>query len=64
MKKKYQSELLGAIHETAEGLYKIGVINDKEMREYNKDCLASKTVSTESPDAQKTEVKRAELVTA
>jgi len=39
MKDNYQSELLGAIHETAEGLYKIGVIDDKEMREYDKDCL-------------------------
>ena len=64
MKKKYQSELLGAIHETAEGLHKIGVINDKEMREYNKDCLASKTDYSEVPDAQKTEKKHAELVTA
>jgi len=36
---KYQSELLGAIHETATGLHKIGVINDKEMREYDGDCL-------------------------
>ena len=64
MKVKYQSELLGAIHETATGLHKIGVINDKEMREYNKDCLASKTDTAEAPDAQKTEKKRAELVTA
>ena len=63
MKKKYQSELLGAIHETADGLHKIGVINDKEMREYNRDCLASKTDSSEALDAQK-EVKHAELVTA
>jgi len=40
MKEKYQSELLGAIYETAEGLHKIGVINDKEMKEYDDDCLA------------------------
>ena len=39
MKAKYQSELLGAIHETAVGLHKIGVINNQEMREYNDDCL-------------------------
>ena len=42
MKEKYQSELLGAIHETATGLQKIGVINDEEMREYDKDCLSQK----------------------
>ena len=39
MKEKYQSELLGAIHETATGLHKIGVINNQEMKEYNEDCL-------------------------
>jgi DNA-binding transcriptional regulator YiaG len=64
MKKKYQSELLGAIHETAVGLHKIGVINDKEMLEYNKDCLAPETDAAETSSSQKTEVKHAELVTA
>ena len=39
MKEKYQSELFGAIHETATGLHKIGVINNQEMMEYNEDCL-------------------------
>jgi DNA-binding transcriptional regulator YiaG len=39
MKRKYQSELLGAIHETAAGLHKIGVITDAELREYDVDCL-------------------------
>ena len=39
MKKKYESELLGSLHETAAGLYKIGVIDSKEMREYDKACL-------------------------
>jgi len=42
MKKKYQSELLGSIHETAVGLHKAGVIDDKEMREYDEDCLTQK----------------------
>jgi DNA-binding transcriptional regulator YiaG len=37
---EFQSELLGAIHETATGLHKIGVINDKEMQEYDEGCLA------------------------
>jgi len=39
MKNKYQSEFLESLHETAVGLKKIGVISDKEMREYDKDCL-------------------------
>ena len=52
MKEEYQSELLGAIHETDTGLYKIGVIDDKEMREYDDDCIVQKpkTVNeTEKP---------------
>jgi DNA-binding transcriptional regulator YiaG len=44
---KYKSEFLESLHETAVGLHNIGVINGKEMREYDKDCLvpASKTSS-------------------
>jgi len=39
MKKKYKSEFLESLHETAVGLHNIGVINGKEMRDYDKDCL-------------------------
>ncbi|MDR3341429.1 MAG: hypothetical protein LBT14_01340 [Treponema sp.] len=39
MKKKYQSEMLMVIHEMAQGLYKIGAIDDVAMREYDEDCL-------------------------
>jgi len=39
MKKKYNSDFLESLHETAVGLHNIGVINDKEMREYDQDCL-------------------------
>ncbi|WP_461255145.1 XRE family transcriptional regulator [Treponema sp. R80B11-R83G3] len=39
MKNKYNSDFLESLHETAVGLNKIGVINDKEMREYDRDCL-------------------------
>jgi len=39
MEDKYQSELLGAVHETVMGLHKIGVIDNDEMMEYDRDCL-------------------------
>ena len=39
MKNKYNSDLLESLHETAVGLHNIGVISDKEMCEYDKDCL-------------------------
>jgi DNA-binding transcriptional regulator YiaG len=51
MNRKYQSELLGAIHETAAGLHKIGVITDAELREYDADCLLPA-----SPPMKNTEV--------
>ena len=58
MKKKYQSELLGAIHETATGLYKIDVISKKEMKEYNEDCLA------QEPETEYTIKKKPEVANA
>jgi DNA-binding transcriptional regulator YiaG len=56
MKVKYQSELLGAIHETAAGLHKIGVINNKEMQEYDEDCIV--------PSEKPVEEEHTDLVTA
>jgi DNA-binding transcriptional regulator YiaG len=44
--KKYQNDFLGSLHETAEGLYKIGVINDAEMREYDRNCLVGEDQTT------------------
>jgi len=37
--KKYQSEALMVIHQDAEGLHRLGIINDAEMREFDDDCL-------------------------
>jgi len=47
MKNKYNSDFLESLHETAVGLNNIGVINDKEMREYDRECFvpAPKTSS-------------------
>jgi len=39
MKRKYQSKILRAIHEDAEGMHKLGIISDAEMREFDEDCL-------------------------
>jgi DNA-binding transcriptional regulator YiaG len=40
-KGKYKSELLMVCHMDAQAMHDIGVISDKEMREYDRDCLAS-----------------------
>jgi DNA-binding transcriptional regulator YiaG len=41
MENKYNSDFLESLHETAVGLHNIGVINDKEMLEYDRDCFIS-----------------------
>jgi len=37
--KKYGSEALMVIHQDAEGLHRLGIISDAEMREFDEDCL-------------------------
>jgi len=38
-KGKYKSEILMVCHMDAQAMHEIGAISDKEMREYDKDCL-------------------------
>jgi len=37
--KKYKSEPLMVIHQDAEGLHRLGIISDAEMKEYDEGCL-------------------------
>jgi len=39
MKKKYQSKILGAIHEEAQSLHEAGIIDDIGMKEFDETCL-------------------------
>ena len=39
MAKTYRSKVMAAIHETAEGLYKSGGMDEKTMREFDEACL-------------------------
>jgi putative transcriptional regulator len=41
MSKKYKSDALKALHETAEGLHRIGLINKKTMRDFDSSCLTT-----------------------
>jgi len=38
-KGKYKSELLMVCHMDAKAMHKVGAISDKEMKEYDRDCL-------------------------
>jgi len=50
MKKKYQSKILGAIHEEAQSLYEAGVIDDIGMKEFDDACLVpTRTKKTVMP---------------
>jgi len=39
--KKYQSDTLEALHETALGLHRIGLIDTKTMRDFDASCLTT-----------------------
>jgi putative transcriptional regulator len=39
MAKRYKSELRAALHETVEGLHRIGLVDKKTMREFDDRCL-------------------------
>jgi len=47
--KKYQSEALEVIHQDAEGLHRLGIISDKEMREYDQGCLVKEPEASYTP---------------
>ena len=39
MTKRYKSDLRAALHETVEGLHRIGLVDKKTMREFDERCL-------------------------
>jgi hypothetical protein len=49
MAKKYQSELLGVLHQDALADYQLGIISEAEMREYNEECLVPEPDQTPKP---------------
>ena len=55
MAKKYQSDALEALHETAQGLHRLGLIDKQTMQNFDASCLT--TVEKMSP-AEIAEVRR------
>ena len=41
MTKKYKSELRAALHETVEGLHRIGLVDKTTMRDFDERCLTA-----------------------
>ena len=50
MKKKYESEALMVCHQSAEYLFKVGIISADEMREFDEDCLVHEPESVLKPE--------------
>ena len=48
----YKSELLMVCHMDAKAMHEVGAISDKEMREYDCDCLVSLPKNSEDAKAQ------------
>jgi putative transcriptional regulator len=46
--KKYKSPVMRHIHQEAASLYKHGIINAAEMREFDKDCLVKPEIAGNS----------------
>jgi len=44
MEKKYYSEALMAVHESARDLYEIGAISEDEMKEFDEGCFVNEPV--------------------
>jgi len=42
MKKKYQSEVLEVLHETATGLHRLVLVDEKTMRDFDVSCLTNR----------------------
>jgi hypothetical protein len=42
--KKYQDDMARSVHETMEGLYKLGAISPSEMHEFDVECLVPSAI--------------------
>lgn len=60
---KYESKMLQTIHENALAEFKLGLITEAEMREYDELCLPEKTTNEDFVQ-EEIDVKHAGLVTA
>ncbi|MCL2231245.1 MAG: hypothetical protein FWC01_09140 [Treponema sp.] len=40
MKKNYESEALKVCHQSAQNLFKLGVIDENEMKNFDNDCIS------------------------
>jgi len=67
-KGKYKSELLMVCHQDAKAMHEVGAISDREMREYDRDCLTNHKAEKKSTpvytDNDSVDIKNISHVTA
>jgi DNA-binding transcriptional regulator YiaG len=57
MEKKYQSEALMVSHQSAESLFRLGVISEAEMKEFDNICFAEEEPEVNFEDEKSTVLK-------
>jgi len=60
---KYESKILEAIHEQALSEFRLGLISEADMREYDEACLPAETLQ-ENTEHETETIEHAESVTA
>jgi DNA-binding transcriptional regulator YiaG len=53
MNKKYPSEAMQVIHEDIKGMYKLGIVSEARMKEFDKMCLAQEPEKAKQKKKQK-----------
>jgi DNA-binding transcriptional regulator YiaG len=61
---KYESDIAEMIHENAIANYKIGILSEAEMREYDELCLTPEALQDNTAHGDNANIEHADLVTA
>ena len=61
---KYESDIAEMIHENAIANYKIGILSEAEMREYDELCLTPEALQDNTAQGATANIEHADLVTA
>jgi len=65
---KYESDILKTIHETALAEFRLGIVSDAEMREYDELCLTPEALKNKIANGDNTNesinIEHADLATA
>jgi DNA-binding transcriptional regulator YiaG len=61
---KYESDILEMLHENAMTEFKLGLISEAEMREYDELCLPEEALQDTTAQGATANIEHADLITA